>query len=164
MVANLLSFAKLRSHKAEISSAAVVDPMKPTHALLAAPVASVEKSAPTPAARSMTSAIEDDDEAEMHGASAASKARERERARCAAIFASAGATRNPVLAASLALNTSMSRGEPIATLDAMPAVESDTTASLSWRNPRHGVGRGKADNTHAQVAGWAYAMKQATKR
>lgn len=58
----------------------------------------------------------EDDDDEMRGSSQAARARRREQARCAAIFASKGAARNPVLAANLAFKTRMTRAEAIATL------------------------------------------------
>ena len=57
---------------------------------------------------------DDDDQGEMTGKSAAASARRRERSRCAAIFASKHAVNNVPLAASLAFETTMTRGEAIA--------------------------------------------------
>lgn len=118
----------------------------------------------TPAAAAEASP-EDDDEAEMRGASAEAKARERERARCLAIFESAGAARNPVLAASLAFGTSLTRAQAIATLDAMPEPANPVTQSRAARNPN--LGNGGDPHVHpaqAQAAGWDRAFKQATTR
>lgn len=59
---------------------------------------------------------DEDDESEMRGDSEAAQARRRENARCAAIFASPAAAKNPALAASLAFDTRMTRKEAIAVL------------------------------------------------
>ena len=52
----------------------------------------------------------------MRGNSPVAKARRKERARCATIFSHEAAAENLDLAAHLAFNTSMARGEAIATL------------------------------------------------
>lgn len=71
----------------------------------------------------------EDDDDEMRGSSQAARARRREQARCAAIFASKGAARNPVLAANLAFKTRMTRAEAIATLEE-PLHPQDTRTAL----------------------------------
>jgi hypothetical protein len=63
---------------------------------------------------------EDKDE-EMRGNTAAASARRREQARCAAIFASPAAAKNPVLAANLAFKTRTPRHEAVAILEGTPA-------------------------------------------
>jgi hypothetical protein len=138
-----------------------------------APAAEVETPAAeaTPAAAAAAPAAEasaedeDDDEAEMRGASAEATARARERARCAAILASAGAARNPVLACSLAFSTSMTRSQAIATLDAMPEPANPASQSRASRNPNLGTGGDPhVTPAQAQAAGWDRAFKQATAR
>lgn len=81
---------------------------------------------------------EDDDEEEMRGKSAEASARRREQARCAAIFGSKAAGRNPVLAANLAFNTRMTRKEALAVLESTPAPQqaSAGSASRAAGNPR----------------------------
>lgn len=81
---------------------------------------------------------EDDDEEEMHGKSAAASARRRERARCAAIFASRAAARNPVLAANLAFNSNMARVAAVAMLESTPAPQSAgaKNADRAAKNPQ----------------------------
>ncbi|MDP1069401.1 hypothetical protein Q6326_31115, partial [Klebsiella pneumoniae] len=81
----------------------------------------------------------EDDEDELHGKSAVASARRRERARCAAIFGSRYAARNPVLAASLAFNTSMTRDQALTVLRDTPAGAS-AASGRSDRNPRLGAG------------------------
>lgn len=75
-------------------------------------------------------ADEDSDE-EMRGNGSAAAARRRERARCAAIFGSKAAGKNPVLAANLAFSTSMTRTEALAVLEGTPAPQ----ATVQRRNP-----------------------------
>jgi hypothetical protein len=82
---------------------------------------------------------DDEDEDEMRGNSAAASARRRERARCAAIFASKAAGRNPALAANLAFNTSMTRQEALAVLENSPAAVT-SIGDRSARNPDLGAG------------------------
>ncbi|WP_431276270.1 hypothetical protein ACQ858_08455 [Variovorax ureilyticus] len=74
---------------------------------------------------------DDDNDEEMRGDSTAAAARRRERARCAAIFGSKAAAKNPVLAANLAFNTAMTRKEALAVLEGTPAPQ----ASVQRRNP-----------------------------
>jgi hypothetical protein len=80
---------------------------------------------------------EDDDDEEMRGNSACAHARRRERARCAAIFASPAAGKNPVLAANLAFGTSMSRKEALTILEGTPA---PAAALRPRQNPSLGAG------------------------
>jgi hypothetical protein len=81
-----------------------------------------------------------DDDEEMRGNSVAAAARRREQARCAAIFASPAAARNPVLAANLAFKSRMSRGEALAILEATPAAAAAGHPDRAARNPRVGAG------------------------
>jgi hypothetical protein len=93
----------------------------------------------------------DDDEDEMSGKSAAASARRRERARCAAIFGSKAAGRNPVLAANLAFNTRMTRKEAIAVLESTPAAV-QPGADRSGRNPVLGSGASAGRNPKQAIA------------
>lgn len=87
---------------------------------------------------------DDDDEQEMRGQSAAASARRRERARCEAIFRAAD-DGNVDLAASLAFETTMTRGEAIRVLkgqaDRAPRRD-DRSAGRRARNPDLGSGGG----------------------
>lgn len=109
----------------------------------------------------------DDDEEEMRGNSPVAQARNRERARCAAIFASEAAGRNPVLAAQLAFTTRMTRSEALGVLEAAPAaaMPGARTAERVARadNPILTPGGGGAQKPSGQViaAGWESAMKKA---
>lgn len=160
MLAGLLSFANLAGRTKPAAAPAAITPAKPTQA---APVASTVIN-PVPASQVSIPAVRpaaevapaDDDEAELLGTGAVSRARERERARCSAIFASAGAARNPVLARTLAFSTSMTRSQAIATLDAMPEQPYST---IAYRNPNREV-----RPAHAQAAGWDRAFKQVPTR
>lgn len=106
-------------------------------------------------------ADDDDDEDEMRGKSAVANARRRERARCAAIFGSKAAGRNPVLAANLAFNTSMTRKEAIAVLEGSPAATSSAYGSRSARNPALGGGGGaQLSSKQAAVSRMDAAMKR----
>ena len=105
----------------------------------------------------------EDDEDELKGKSAAARARRRERARCAAIFGSKAAARNPVLAANLAFGTSMSRHEALALLKASPAGESAGGASdgRASRNPSLGNSAGPSPSRQASVdARWERTMQR----
>lgn len=82
---------------------------------------------------------EDDDDKEMRGNSPAAQARRREQARCAAIFASPAAARNPVLAATLAFTMRMSRAEAVAVLESTPAPASVLHPQRAARNPQVGA-------------------------
>ncbi len=87
----------------------------------------------------------DDDEEEMRGKSAVARARRRERARCAAIFASKAAGRNPVLAASLAFNTALTRKQALVVLRDTPAPAAN--GDRSNRNPSLGAGGEQSANS-----------------
>jgi hypothetical protein len=89
---------------------------------------------------------DDDSDEEMRGNSNAAAARKRERTRCAAIFGSKAAGKNPVLAANLAFNTSMTRKEALAVLEGTPA----PVASVQRRNPNLDASGGVSQST-AQV-------------
>lgn len=103
---------------------------------------------------------DDDDEEEMRGKSAAARARRRERARCAAIFASKGAGRNPVLACKLAFTTSMTRSEAIEVLNGTPAAEGGRSQR---QNPRLALDgdRGGMSGDQAIQASWDRAFEKA---
>ncbi|MBV1835648.1 hypothetical protein [Acetobacter estunensis] len=64
---------------------------------------------------------DDDTDAEDEKDDDKAKARARERGRCAAIFASEGAGRNPAAAAEIAFNTTLGRSAAVRLLSAMPA-------------------------------------------
>ncbi|MBB5414100.1 hypothetical protein [Paraburkholderia atlantica] len=102
---------------------------------------------------------DDDNDEEMRGNSASAKARRREQARCAAIFASKAAARNPVLAANLAFNTRMSRQEALAILESTPAQASHSDRSA--RNPNIGVNGAKQSPQQAMAARWDQNLKAA---
>ncbi len=100
----------------------------------------------------------EDDEDEMRGKSAVARARRRERARCAAIFGSRHAARNPALAANLAFNTSMSRKEALAVLRDTPGGSAGSHGRAD-RNPKLGSDGGQSSSRAEQVAGsWERAM------
>lgn len=104
----------------------------------------------------------EDDEEEMRGKSAAARARRRERARCAAIFASPAAARNPVLAANLAFTTEMSRRSAIAMLEGTPAPASASHATRAARNPNLSAdGGAKPSQEQALAARWDANLKAA---
>ena len=104
----------------------------------------------------------DDDDEEMRGKSTVAKARRREQARCAAIFASPAAARNPVLAANLAFKTRMTRAEAIATLEATPAAASAVHSNRSARNPNLGADGGtKPSHQQALAARWDANLRAA---
>lgn len=108
---------------------------------------------------------EDSDE-EMRGNSAAAAARRRERARCSAIFASAAAGQNPVLAANLAFKTNMTRTEAIAVLEGSPAASAPAVVPTATRasrgNPNLGVPPTKTASKAQQAASsWDAALKAA---
>jgi len=104
----------------------------------------------------------DDDDDEMRGKSAVARARRRERARCAAIFASPAAARNPVLAANLAFKGQMKRSEAIALLEGTPAPASAAHASRAARNPNLGAdGGAKPSQQQALAARWDANLKAA---
>lgn len=102
---------------------------------------------------------DDEDEEEMRGKSAAARARRRERARCAAIFATKGAGRNPVLAAKLAFSSAMPRSEAIAILNGSPAPEGNR---VQRRNPNLGIdGERHVNSEQAIAASWDVAFQKA---
>lgn len=103
---------------------------------------------------------DDDDEEEMRGSSASAKARRRERMRCAKIMGSAAAGKNPVLAANLAFNTSMTRKEALAVLEGTPAPAA--AAPVARRNPQLGAGGERGVGSHQAIeASWDVAMEKA---
>lgn len=77
---------------------------------------------------------DDDTDAEDEKDDDKAKARARERGRCAAIFASAGAGRNPAAAAEIAFNTTLSRSAAIRLLSTMP-VSAPAVAQEPPRRP-----------------------------
>ncbi|MGQ7907233.1 hypothetical protein [Burkholderia sp. BC1] len=102
---------------------------------------------------------DDDDEEEMRGKSAVAMARRRERARCAAIFGCKAAGKNPVLAANLAFNTSMTRRQAIRVLNETPAPQASYGAR---RNPNLGTGAEHSPTREQAVAAsWDRAFARA---
>jgi hypothetical protein len=105
----------------------------------------------------------EDDEDEMRGKSSASSARRRERARCAAIFGSKAAGRNPVLAANLAFKTTMTRKQALLVLEGTPAAA--TGGDRASRNPGLGGGGSSQPNSRQAVASsWDTAFAKANPR
>ena len=105
----------------------------------------------------------EDDDDEMRGKSAVAQARRRERARCAAIFGSRHAANNPVLAASLAFNTSMTRQEALDVLRDTPA-GAPAASGRSNRNPQLGAGGDQAPSRQVAIANrWDRAMSKVIK-
>lgn len=94
---------------------------------------------------------DDDSDEEMRGNGTAAAARKRERARCAAIFGSKAAGKNPVLAANLAFNTQMTRTEALAVLEGTPAPQ----VTSQRRNPNLDASGGVQQSTaQATAARW----------
>lgn len=107
---------------------------------------------------------DDDEDEEMRGNSAVARGRRREQARCAAIFASKAAARNPVLAANLAFNTRMGRKEALAVLQNTPAAVVPG-AGRQARNPNLGAGGEVHRNPAAAAsASWDRAFSKVTGR
>ncbi|WP_291785211.1 hypothetical protein [Luteibacter sp.] len=106
---------------------------------------------------------EDKDE-EMRGNSASAQARRREQSRCAAIFASPAAARNPVLAANLAFKGRMPRREAIALLESTPAPAAAGYVGRAARNPQVGAdGGAKPTPQQATAARWDQHLQSAAK-
>jgi hypothetical protein len=105
---------------------------------------------------------EDDKDDEMHGKSAAAAARRRERARCAAIFGTKAAGKNPALAANLAFNTRMTRKEAIVVLESTPAAGG--FSGRSARNPNLGTGAALPSSKQAVASNWDAAFKKVAPR
>lgn len=105
----------------------------------------------------------EDDEDEMRGKSAAASARRRERARCAAIFSSKAAGKNPALAANLAFNTSMTRKEALTVLESTPAATS-AYGDRSARNPGIAAGAVRPSGKQAVSNSWDAAFKKVAPR
>lgn len=111
-------------------------------------------------AKASDAKADDDDDEEMRGKSAVASARRRERARCAAIFGSRAAGRNPVLAANLAFNTSMPRKEALAVLEGTPAPQAAAAGSgaRAAGNPRVDANGGAEPNAQsnrvANLSAW----------
>lgn len=104
-------------------------------------------------------ADDDDPDEEMRGKGSAARARRRERARCAAIFASPHAARNPQMAAQLAFNTTMPRSEAIAVLSA--ASSSTAVSGRQERNPQLGPGGDRIMTSRQNTErSWEAAMKK----
>ena len=109
-------------------------------------------------------AAEDSDD-EMRGSSAAAQARLREQSRCAAIFASPAAAKNPVMAAKLAFQTRMPRSEAVALLEGTPAPTAavPVNPSRAARNPNVGANGGaQVSPQQAAAARWDAHLKAAT--
>lgn len=108
---------------------------------------------------------DEDPDKEMRGNSPIAAARRRERARCAAIFASPAAGRNPVLAAKLAFTTSMPRTEALAVLEGTPAPAAAANPARAARNPQLGAGGERQTDTRAAAAaGWDKAFAKYGRR
>ena len=103
----------------------------------------------------------EDDDVEMRGSSPIAKARLREQKRCAAIFGSHAAAKNPVLAANLAFKTRMPRKEALAVLEGTPVL---TVTNIRARlNPDVGPGAAAGMTTkQAVTAAWDTAFAKAT--
>jgi hypothetical protein len=116
------------------------------------------------AKKAKAKADDDDDDSEMRGNSAAAAARRRERARCASIFASKFAAKNPALAANLAFNTSMTRKEALVVLENTPSASSGYPDRQA-RNPNLGAGGASQPNLkQATTSSWDRAFAKANPR
>lgn len=112
-------------------------------------------------------AEDDDKDEEMRGGSDAASARLREQARCAAIFASPAAAKNPVLAANLAFTTRMTRSEAVAILEATPSASAvaPINPNRASKNPSIGAdGGAKQSPEQAALARWDANLSQAMGR
>ncbi|MBB5408599.1 hypothetical protein HDG34_002536 [Paraburkholderia sp. HC6.4b] len=100
----------------------------------------------------------------MHGSSVEARARRREQARCAAIFSSHAAARNPVLAANLAFRTRLARGAALAVLESTPAPPTANSGRVE-RNPRVGPGGTPGMNSRQAIASaWDHAFAKVNAR
>ncbi|MGF6790174.1 hypothetical protein [Paraburkholderia sp. 35.1] len=107
---------------------------------------------------------QDDGDEEMHGSSVEARARRREQARCAAIFSSHAAARNPVLAANLAFRTRLARGAALAVLESTPAAPPANSGRVE-RNPRVGPGGTPGMNSRQAIASaWDHAFAKVNAR
>jgi hypothetical protein len=103
---------------------------------------------------------DEDKDAEMRGSSPVAKARLREQARCASIFASKAAGKNPALAANLAFKTRLTRSEALAILEETPASTPQSARSL--QNPTLGPsGGGSHFSGQAAANRWDAAFSKA---
>lgn len=130
-----------------------------------APPARKPKSPPPQEEQDDEDEDEEDPTTEMRGNSPLAKARRRERARCAAIFASEAALKNPNLAGHLAFNTNMPRAAAIATLAQGGAAGRGgvlKTAMADFAGARPGAP--PVEKTQAQVtaSGWDAAFDDVT--
>lgn len=106
---------------------------------------------------------DDDREIEMRGKSAVAHGRKLERARCAAIFNSEAAGRNPQLAAHFAFNTNLSAAQAIEGLKVVPANAARPNRAAS--NPAVGAGGQRDVNPQRAVAeSWDRAFASANPR
>ena len=110
-------------------------------------------------------AEDDDPDDEMRGKSASAAARRRERARCAAIFSSKFAAKNPALAANLAFNTALPRIEALALLESTPVAQG-ANLDRAARNPGIAAGGDVAGPSTRQSvsSSWDAAFKKASPR
>lgn len=107
---------------------------------------------------------DDDLDIEMRGNSREARARRREQSRCAAIFSSKAAARNPELAANLAFKTRLPRSEALAVLEGTTAqVPHGVYQTRSARNPQVSPGGVPAEMTSMQAvqSGWDAAFAKA---
>lgn len=100
---------------------------------------------------------------ELNGTSATAKARLREQARCASIFASAAAGKNPVLAANLAFTTRLSSSAAIRLLESTPvaAQAAPAHADRAARNPSLGANVPALTGKQALASRWDARFKKA---
>jgi hypothetical protein len=104
---------------------------------------------------------DDSDREEMRGEAAS--IRRRERARCAAIFSTQAAGRNPVLAANLAFGSDLTRSAAIRILRDSPAAHAGAThrPDRAAGNPALGSGGGRANGPVNEQAMWDQALAKA---